>query len=139
MKISGLLLYICIRNQEPIPRTLFRNGKRSTSQTTTTDVQPEIDPTASNVSHPVSHTINTVLHPNHDITHSTINPPLTSDVSTYLVSRELNNLKDEIKSIKSDIATLTHRHECTGCSPSAMLGEERAAGHAYNYLDRGEF
>ena len=54
-----------IRNQEPIPRTLFRNGKRSKnylSQTTSTDVQPEIEPTASNVSHHmhVPSTINTV-------------------------------------------------------------------------------
>ena len=111
----------CIHNKETIPRTLFRNGKRSKSflsQVSQASQKSQISPTslssetsaASTNSNPPSLSSASVS------THSLIPPtpspiepnrniaPSSGSVADFFISRELNHLKDEIRSMKANIA-----------------------------------
>ena len=105
----------CIRNKESIPKTLFKNGKRSKdflsqisqasqgSQPLTPGEQNNEPSTNSDLTSTtrVSHTPPPI--------ESTVNTATSSDsVAVFFISRELNLLKEEIGSLKADLATSLH-------------------------------
>ena len=115
-------LISCIRNMVPVPRTLFRNGKRSrefltqVSQQSCTDdsisstsISPTPPPSQSDS---VCHTRRT---PPSDVSSrppkTQCNPPSSSDVANFFVTREINQLKDEVRSMKSVITTILQGHQ----------------------------
>ena len=120
----------CISNLEPIPRTLFRNGKRSKQYLshTTTTTKSNYCPSVSATNQSLQLSTNSVPSSNNCDTNTnittTVNPPSSSNVSTYFISRELNSLKDDVRSMKSDISAMVRGHNCTGCPSTSVLGEE---------------
>ena len=119
----------CIHNGDHIPRTLFKNGKRSKnyiSNSVTFQVFPNSDSVPSENSDSNSHASTSTPQENSNPDHpssftesSTL--PTANDVSTHFVTREFNFVKDEIRSMKSDIAALSHNHQS---APTDVVGEE---------------
>ena len=111
----------CIHNKETIPRTLFKNGKRSksffsqvsqaslNSQTPLTSLSGETSPTSTNSNPPSSSSVSVSTHSQIPPTPSPMEPngniALSSgSIADFFISRELNQLKDEIRSMKANIA-----------------------------------
>ena len=116
----------CIRNKKLIPRTIFKNGKRSksflsqvsqaasqssqipptspSSETSPalTNLNPSSSSNASGVTHNLNSPIPSSMEPNENIA------PSSGSVANFYSSRELNHLKDEIRCMKTDIAAALH-------------------------------
>ena len=115
----------CIRNKKLIPRTIFKNGKRSksflsqvsqaasqssqipptspSSETApATNLNPSSSSNASGVTHNLTSPIPSSMEPNENIA------PSSGSVANFYISRELNHLKDEIRCMKTDIAAALH-------------------------------
>ena len=125
----------CIKNKQRIPRVLLRNGKRGK------EFLARHPPTQSPSSRPISQPLNTdesqsrathdSITPNPPVQPpiscpSHVDPPSSREVASFFISREINNLKDEMRSMKSDIAFLLHKsNEATDVSlANNMVGKE---------------
>ena len=113
----------CITNRELLPRTLFKNGKRSKdylSQVTST--QCDINPSnlsVANSSQCVPSSFTGVITTSQV---ASAPPPSGDDVSRHFITRDLNRLKDDIISVKSDIAAISRANTCSSSCNS--MGEE---------------
>ena len=121
----------CIRNKECIPKTLFKNGKRSKdfllqishasqgSQPLTPGEQNNEPSTNSDL------TSTTRLSQTPPPIESTVNTATSSDsVAGFFISRELNLLKEEIGSLKADLATSLHSRREMDTSMTNTISNE---------------
>ena len=132
----------CIRNEVPIPRTLFRNGKRSktflsqisqisqASQASQEESNQNSSSSSSFVNPPrplvssSSESNDSETNINHTSAPTCLNPPSSSCISSFFISREFNELKDEIRSMKADIAAAFHSKQPTDTSPATNISHE---------------
>ena len=94
----------CIRSKTTIPTTLFKNCKRSKTflfQASQRDISISDNATSLPTTSPSEHVSPHSVSSRPDLTHPN---PQSSSVANFFISRELYHLKDEIKSMKADIA-----------------------------------
>ena len=113
----------CIGNMENIPRTLFKNGKRS--KTFLSQVS-QISHDDQNHSHPCTSPPHSLISSSHEPSEHEppvlirSDPPSSSSIANFFVSRELNHLKD----MKVDIAAALRNRQDTNTSTTDNIGHE---------------
>ena len=106
-------LVTCITNCAALPRTLIKNGKRSRKflndapRSLLAPNRPDITVSSSDGT-PTSQ-VSTLNQDSHLDQSHIQPPPSTSEFSNSLISREINSLKDELRSLRTDVASLNRR------------------------------